>query len=78
MRVRIENTNDEAPVFSAAFIERIESTKNVNFIVTTVLASDPDGDGVTYAIESSKFSVELKLSKLTTYLLNYNSLCFLG
>lgn len=50
VRVRVENTNDEAPVFQNIFIERIEPTKAVNSVVTTVLAVDPDGDDITYSI----------------------------
>ena len=54
VRVNVENTNDEAPRFQSTRIERIEATKAVDSVVTTVLASDPDGDRVTYQIVSSE------------------------
>lgn len=55
VRVQVQNTNDEAPGFESTRLERIEATKSVNSVVTTVLASDPDGDKVTYAIVSSEY-----------------------
>lgn len=56
VRVSVQNTNDEAPRFESTRLERIEATKTVNSVVTTVLASDPDGDKVSYQIVSSKFT----------------------
>lgn len=56
VRVQVKNTNDEAPQFESSRLERIEATKSVNSVVTTMLASDPDGDRVQYAIASSEFT----------------------
>ena len=60
VRVQVQNTNDEAPRFESSRLERIEATKSVNSVVTTVFASDPDGDRVTYAIVSSEYMSCLK------------------
>lgn len=54
VRVNVQNTNDEAPRFESTRLERIEATKAVDSVVTTVLASDPDGDKVSYQIVSSE------------------------
>ena len=67
VRVNVENTNDEAPRFQSTRIERIEATKAVDSVVTTVLASDPDGDRVTYQIVSSECSI-MQDSYLVFYL----------
>ncbi|XP_067928117.1 neural-cadherin-like [Watersipora subatra] len=54
VRVQVQNTNDERPQFAAPGFLRIESTKPVDSVVTTVFASDPDGDKVAYALIKSE------------------------
>ena len=49
MRVYTENTNDEEPRFSQqVYTPNVDENAGPNTLVTTVVASDKDGDGVTF------------------------------
>lgn len=71
VRIRVTNTNDEKPQFQPMPPERVTPSKTVDSVITTVIASDPDGDGVTY-----KFYVDgnslLMISSLVWHLCRYN------
>nr|XP_060628736.1 neural-cadherin-like [Anolis sagrei ordinatus] len=51
VRIRMANVNDEAPVFSQSVYETfLSEDAGPGTLVATVLAKDPDGDGVMYLI----------------------------
>ncbi|XP_029447582.1 LOW QUALITY PROTEIN: neural-cadherin-like [Rhinatrema bivittatum] len=51
IRIRMENVNDEAPVFSQAIYKTfLSEDAGPSTLVATVHAKDPDGDGVSYMI----------------------------
>ncbi|XP_043937612.1 neural-cadherin-like [Protopterus annectens] len=51
VRIRMSNVNDEAPVFSQTVYRTfVSEDARPNTLVATVHATDPDSDGVTYAI----------------------------
>ncbi|XP_036399302.1 neural-cadherin-like [Megalops cyprinoides] len=51
VRVRMSNVNDEAPEFSQHVYKTfVSEDAGPNTLVATVLAKDPDGDGITYRI----------------------------
>ncbi|XP_068169742.1 neural-cadherin-like [Antennarius striatus] len=51
VRVRMLNINDEAPEFSQPVYRTfVSEDAGPNTLVATVLAKDPDGDGITYSI----------------------------
>ncbi|XP_015226620.1 PREDICTED: neural-cadherin-like [Cyprinodon variegatus] len=51
VRVRMVNVNDEAPEFSQPVYRTfVSEDAGPNTLVATVLAKDPDGDGITYSI----------------------------
>ncbi|CAL8374879.1 unnamed protein product [Arctogadus glacialis] len=51
VRVRMANVNDEAPEFSQpAYRTFVSEDAGPNTLVATVLAKDPDGDGIIYSI----------------------------
>ncbi|KAJ8338649.1 hypothetical protein SKAU_G00354350 [Synaphobranchus kaupii] len=53
VRVRMSNVNDEAPEFSQHIYRTfVSEDAGPNTLVATVLAKDPDGDGITYKITS--------------------------
>ncbi|XP_023671737.2 neural-cadherin isoform X2 [Paramormyrops kingsleyae] len=53
VRVRVANVNDEAPEFSQPVYRTfVSEDAGPNTLVATVLAKDPDGDGITYKITS--------------------------
>ncbi|XP_035275512.1 neural-cadherin-like [Anguilla anguilla] len=53
VRVRMSNVNDEAPEFSQHIYRTfVSEDAGPNTLVATVLAKDPDGDGITYKIAS--------------------------
>ncbi|XP_077475964.1 neural-cadherin [Stigmatopora argus] len=53
VRVRMANVNDEAPEFSQHIYRTfVSEDAGPNTLVATVLAKDPDGDGITYRIAS--------------------------
>ncbi|CAF94280.1 unnamed protein product, partial [Tetraodon nigroviridis] len=61
VRIRMANVNDEAPDFSQHIFKTSEASiyrtfvsedAGPNTLVATVLAKDPDGDGISYKITS--------------------------
>ncbi|TNN58401.1 Neural-cadherin [Liparis tanakae] len=51
VRIRMANVNDEAPEFSQHIYRTfVSEDAGPNTLVATVLAKDPDGDGITYEI----------------------------
>uniref|UniRef100_A0A3B4A9P1 Uncharacterized protein n=1 Tax=Periophthalmus magnuspinnatus TaxID=409849 RepID=A0A3B4A9P1_9GOBI len=53
VRIRMANVNDEAPEFSQHIYRTfVSEDAGPNTLVATVLAKDPDGDGITYKITS--------------------------
>ncbi|KAK1802224.1 hypothetical protein P4O66_021889 [Electrophorus voltai] len=53
VRLRLANVNDEAPEFSQPVYRTfVSEDAGPNTLVATVLAKDPDGDGITYKISS--------------------------
>uniref|UniRef100_A0A8C7X481 Si:ch211-186j3.6 n=1 Tax=Oryzias sinensis TaxID=183150 RepID=A0A8C7X481_9TELE len=53
VRIRMVNVNDEAPEFSQQIYRTfVSEDAGPNTLVATVLAKDPDGDGITYKITS--------------------------
>ncbi|KAG9352523.1 hypothetical protein JZ751_020937 [Albula glossodonta] len=51
VRIRMSNVNDEAPEFSQhVYRTFVSEDAGPNTLVATVLAKDPDGDGITYKI----------------------------
>uniref|UniRef100_A0A3Q2X3E2 Si:ch211-186j3.6 n=1 Tax=Haplochromis burtoni TaxID=8153 RepID=A0A3Q2X3E2_HAPBU len=50
VRIRMANVNDEAPEFSQHYRTFVSEDAGPNTLVATVLAKDPDGDGITYKI----------------------------
>ncbi|KAF3686954.1 Neural-cadherin Cadherin-N [Channa argus] len=53
VRIRMANVNDEAPEFSQhVYRTFVSEDAGPNTLVATVLAKDPDGDGITYKITS--------------------------
>ncbi|XP_061577385.1 neural-cadherin-like isoform X1 [Cololabis saira] len=51
VRVRMANVNDEAPEFSQSVYRTfVSEDAGPNTLVATVLAKDPDGDGIMYSI----------------------------
>ncbi|XP_072554765.1 neural-cadherin-like isoform X1 [Paramormyrops kingsleyae] len=51
VRIRMSNVNDEAPEFSQPIYRTfVSEDAGPNTLVATVLAKDPDGDGITYKI----------------------------
>uniref|UniRef100_A0A671U276 Si:ch211-186j3.6 n=1 Tax=Sparus aurata TaxID=8175 RepID=A0A671U276_SPAAU len=51
VRIRMANVNDEAPEFSQHIYRTfVSEDAGPNTLVATVLAKDPDGDGITYRI----------------------------
>ncbi|XP_068167737.1 neural-cadherin [Antennarius striatus] len=51
VRIRMVNVNDEAPEFSQRIYRTfVSEDAGPNTLVATVLAKDPDGDGITYRI----------------------------
>uniref|UniRef100_A0A3Q2CVV9 Si:ch211-186j3.6 n=1 Tax=Cyprinodon variegatus TaxID=28743 RepID=A0A3Q2CVV9_CYPVA len=51
VRIRMANINDEAPEFSQHIYRTfVSEDAGPNTLVATVLAKDPDGDGITYKI----------------------------
>uniref|UniRef100_G3PMI9 Si:ch211-186j3.6 n=1 Tax=Gasterosteus aculeatus aculeatus TaxID=481459 RepID=G3PMI9_GASAC len=51
VRIRMANVNDEAPEFSQHIYRTfVSEDAGPNTLVATVLAKDPDGDGITYVI----------------------------
>ncbi|XP_076854322.1 LOW QUALITY PROTEIN: neural-cadherin [Brachyhypopomus gauderio] len=53
VRLRMANVNDEAPEFSQPVYRTfVSEDAGPNTLVATVLAKDPDGDGITYKISS--------------------------
>ncbi|KAI1904104.1 hypothetical protein AGOR_G00002230 [Albula goreensis] len=53
IRIRMSNVNDEAPEFSQNIYRTfVSEDAGPNTLVATVLAKDPDGDGITYRITS--------------------------
>ncbi|KAG5839693.1 hypothetical protein ANANG_G00207630 [Anguilla anguilla] len=51
IRIRMANVNDEAPQFSQLIYRTfVSEDAGPNTLVATVLAKDPDGDGITYRI----------------------------
>uniref|UniRef100_A0A8C5H0I1 Neural-cadherin-like n=1 Tax=Gouania willdenowi TaxID=441366 RepID=A0A8C5H0I1_GOUWI len=51
VRIRMANVNDEAPEFSQhVYRTFVSEDAGPNTLVATVLAKDPDGDGITYKI----------------------------
>uniref|UniRef100_A0A1A7XDW5 Uncharacterized protein n=2 Tax=Nothobranchiidae TaxID=405002 RepID=A0A1A7XDW5_9TELE len=51
VRIRMANVNDEAPEFSQHIYRTfVSEDAGPNTLVATVLAKDPDGDGITYKI----------------------------
>uniref|UniRef100_A0A8D3D467 Si:ch211-186j3.6 n=1 Tax=Scophthalmus maximus TaxID=52904 RepID=A0A8D3D467_SCOMX len=51
VRIRMANVNDEAPEFSQhVYRTFVSEDAGPNTLVATVLAKDPDGDGITYRI----------------------------
>uniref|UniRef100_A0A3Q3XD46 Uncharacterized protein n=1 Tax=Mola mola TaxID=94237 RepID=A0A3Q3XD46_MOLML len=51
VRIRMANLNDEAPEFSQhVYRTFVSEDAGPNTLVATVLAKDPDGDGITYKI----------------------------
>ncbi|XP_036390924.1 neural-cadherin-like [Megalops cyprinoides] len=51
VRIRMSNVNDEAPEFSQQIYRTfVSEDAGPNTLVATVLAKDPDGDGITYRI----------------------------
>ncbi|KAM6967601.1 LOW QUALITY PROTEIN: neural-cadherin [Aplochiton taeniatus] len=63
IRVRMANSNDEAPVFSQALYKTfLSEDAGPETLVAIVHAKDPDGDGVSYAItggnEDSNFELD--------------------
>nr|XP_054596935.1 neural-cadherin [Nothobranchius furzeri] len=63
VRVRVANSNDEAPVFSQSVYKTfLSEDAGPDTLVAIVHANDPDGDGVSYAItggnEDSNFQLD--------------------
>uniref|UniRef100_A0AAY4BAX3 Uncharacterized protein n=1 Tax=Denticeps clupeoides TaxID=299321 RepID=A0AAY4BAX3_9TELE len=63
IRIRMANSNDEAPVFSQSLYKTfLSEDAGPETLVAIVHAKDPDGDGVTYAItggnEDSNFELD--------------------
>ncbi|XP_031175500.2 neural-cadherin [Sander lucioperca] len=63
VRIRVANSNDEAPVFSqSAYKTFLSEDAGPDTLVAIVHANDPDGDGVSYAItggnEDSNFLLD--------------------
>jgi len=53
MQVWMKNVNDEAPVFEPSNpVVRVKKGANSGFVVCTVQAFDPDGDGITFSSQS--------------------------
>ncbi|XP_006641450.3 neural-cadherin [Lepisosteus oculatus] len=53
VRIRMSNVNDEPPEFSQnVYRTFVSEDAGPNTLVATVLAKDPDGDGITYKITS--------------------------
>nr|XP_057932731.1 neural-cadherin isoform X2 [Doryrhamphus excisus] len=53
VRIRMANVNDETPQFSQhTYRTFVSEDAGPNTLVATVLAKDPDGDGITYRITS--------------------------
>uniref|UniRef100_A0A3Q2PUG4 Si:ch211-186j3.6 n=1 Tax=Fundulus heteroclitus TaxID=8078 RepID=A0A3Q2PUG4_FUNHE len=53
VRIRMANVNDEAPEFSQHIYRTfVSEDAGPNTLVATVLAKDPDGDGITYKINT--------------------------
>ncbi|XP_066511028.1 neural-cadherin-like [Hoplias malabaricus] len=53
VRLRMANVNDESPEFSQPVYRTfVSEDAGPNTLVATVLAKDPDGDGITYKISS--------------------------
>ncbi|XP_016887842.1 neural-cadherin [Cynoglossus semilaevis] len=53
VRIRMANVNDEAPEFSQPVYRTfVSEDAGPNTLVATVLAKDPDGDGITYKIST--------------------------
>uniref|UniRef100_A0A3Q2PU85 Si:ch211-186j3.6 n=1 Tax=Fundulus heteroclitus TaxID=8078 RepID=A0A3Q2PU85_FUNHE len=52
VRIRMANVNDEAPEFSQHYRTFVSEDAGPNTLVATVLAKDPDGDGITYKINT--------------------------
>uniref|UniRef100_A0A3P8S899 Si:ch211-186j3.6 n=1 Tax=Amphiprion percula TaxID=161767 RepID=A0A3P8S899_AMPPE len=50
VRIRMANVNDETPEFSQHYRTFVSEDAGPNTLVATVLAKDPDGDGITYRI----------------------------
>ncbi|KAG7473620.1 hypothetical protein MATL_G00097750 [Megalops atlanticus] len=51
VRIRMSNVNDEAPEFSQQIYRTfVSEDAGPNTLIATVLAKDPDGDGITYRI----------------------------
>ncbi|XP_061573337.1 neural-cadherin, partial [Cololabis saira] len=63
VRIRVANSNDEAPVFSQSIYKTfLSEDAGPDTLVAIVHANDPDGDGVSYAItggnEDSNFQLD--------------------
>ncbi|XP_004551137.3 neural-cadherin [Maylandia zebra] len=63
IRIRVANTNDEAPIFSQSVYKTfLSEDAGPDTLVAIVHANDPDGDGVSYAItggnEDSNFLLD--------------------
>ncbi|XP_072249833.1 neural-cadherin [Leuresthes tenuis] len=63
VRIRVANSNDEAPIFSQSIYKTfLSEDAGPDTLVAIVHANDPDGDGVSYAItggnEDSNFQLD--------------------
>uniref|UniRef100_A0A6Q2Y7V5 Uncharacterized protein n=1 Tax=Esox lucius TaxID=8010 RepID=A0A6Q2Y7V5_ESOLU len=63
VRLRMANVNDQAPEFSQAVYRTfVSEDAGPNTLVATVLAKDPDGDGIVYSItagnEEGNFAID--------------------
>lgn len=55
VQVWMKNVNDEAPVFEPSKqVVRVKKGANQGFVVYTVQAFDPDGDGITFVPANSQ------------------------
>ncbi|XP_024137074.1 neural-cadherin [Oryzias melastigma] len=65
VRVRMANVNDEAPEFSQPVYRTfVSEDAGPNTLVATVLAKDPDGDGITYSITAGNEEANFVIDSL--------------
>lgn len=78
VRVYTENRNDEAPKFSQdVYTPSVDENAGPNTLVTTVVASDIDGDNVMFGFsggntKAGMFEIEQRTGELLMFLFMYN------